>query len=70
MQMIEEGKSFKKMINTALDYRNYEIAEYLKSNLGQTPDSLTESMYFGNYDIASYLFTNGANTNDIYIIVL
>ena len=30
MQMIEDGKSFDNMINTALDYRNYEIAGYLK----------------------------------------
>ncbi|EAY16388.1 hypothetical protein TVAG_359970 [Trichomonas vaginalis G3] len=32
MQMIEEGKSFDNMINIALKYRHYEIAEYLKSN--------------------------------------
>ena len=55
MQMIEDCKSFDNMINIALDYRNYEIAEYLKSNLGQTPDSIAESMHFGNYEIASYL---------------
>ncbi|EAY17265.1 hypothetical protein TVAG_266280 [Trichomonas vaginalis G3] len=66
MQMIEDGKSFDNMINTALDYRNYEIAEYLKSNLGQTFDSIAESMYFGNYHIASYLLSNGEDINKIY----
>ncbi|EAY09503.1 hypothetical protein TVAG_102520 [Trichomonas vaginalis G3] len=66
MQMIEEGKSFDNMINTALDYRNYEIAEYLQSNLGQTFDSIAESMHFGNYHIASYLLTNGEDINKIY----
>ncbi|EAY15969.1 hypothetical protein TVAG_262190 [Trichomonas vaginalis G3] len=66
MEMIEEGKSFDNMINTALDYRHYEIAEYLKTNFEQTPNSIAESMYFGNYDIASYLLTNGGNINSIY----
>ena len=70
MQMIEDGKSFDNMINTALDYRNYEIAEYLKSNFGQTPDSIAESMYFGNYDIASYLLSNGEDINKIYNLSL
>ncbi|EAX88698.1 hypothetical protein TVAG_294040 [Trichomonas vaginalis G3] len=70
MQMIEDGKSFKKMINLALDYRNYEIAEYLKSNFGQTPDSIAESMHFGNYDIASYLLSNGEDINKIYHLFL
>ena len=66
MQMIEEGKSFGDMINTALDYRNYEIAEYLKSNLGQFPNSITECMHFGNFDVASYLITNGEDINKLY----
>ncbi|EAX83432.1 hypothetical protein TVAG_466540 [Trichomonas vaginalis G3] len=70
MQMIEDGKSFDKMINIALDYRNYEIAEYLKSNFGQTPDSIAESMHFGNYDIASYLLSNGEDINKIYNLFL
>ena len=70
MHMIEEGKSFDNMINTALKYRNYEIAEYLKSNFGQTFDSIAESMYFGNYDIASYLISNGANINKVCIFNL
>ncbi|EAY15584.1 hypothetical protein TVAG_496030 [Trichomonas vaginalis G3] len=67
MQMIEEGKSFDNMINTALDYRHYEIAEYLKSNFGQFPNSIAECMYFGNYDVASYLLSNGKDINNIYI---
>ncbi|EAY17731.1 hypothetical protein TVAG_170450 [Trichomonas vaginalis G3] len=66
MQMIEEGKTFDNMINTALNYRNYEIADYLKTNFYQTPDSITESMYFGNYEIASYLLSNGEDINKIY----
>ncbi|EAY16196.1 hypothetical protein TVAG_340900 [Trichomonas vaginalis G3] len=70
MQMIEDGKSFDNTINIALDYRNYEIAEYLKSNFGQTPDSIAESMYFGNYDVASYLLTNGGDINKIYNLFL
>ncbi|EAX97307.1 hypothetical protein TVAG_123570 [Trichomonas vaginalis G3] len=70
MQMIEDGKSFDNMINTALDYRNYEIAEYLKSNFGQTFDSIAESMYFGNYDVASYLLSNGEDINKIYILFI
>ncbi|EAY14112.1 hypothetical protein TVAG_351600 [Trichomonas vaginalis G3] len=70
MHMIEEGKSFDKMINIALRYRHNEIAEYLQSNFGQTPDSIAQSMYFGNYDVASYLLSNGANINDIYILFL
>ena len=55
------------MINAALDYRNYEIAEYLKLNFGQTFDSIAESIYFGNYDIASYLLSNGEDISNIYI---
>ena len=70
MQMIEDGKSFDNMINTALDYRNYEIAEYLKSNLGQFPNSITECMHFGNFDVASYLISNGANINKVYNLFL
>ncbi|EAY02080.1 hypothetical protein TVAG_485150 [Trichomonas vaginalis G3] len=70
MQMIEDGKSFNNMISTALDYRNYEIAEYLKSNFAQTPDSIAESMYFVNYDVASYLLTNGEDINKCYILFL
>ncbi|EAY02728.1 hypothetical protein TVAG_465880 [Trichomonas vaginalis G3] len=66
MQMIEDGKSFDSMINIALGYRNYDIAEYLISNFGQTPDSIAESMHFGNYEIASYLFSNGEDINKIY----
>ncbi|EAX88553.1 hypothetical protein TVAG_309840 [Trichomonas vaginalis G3] len=68
MQMIEDGISFDDMINTALDYRHYEIADYLKTNFGQTPDSIAESMFFGNYDVASYLLSNGEDINKIYII--
>ncbi|EAY01448.1 hypothetical protein TVAG_490360 [Trichomonas vaginalis G3] len=70
MQMIEDGKSFDNMINTALAYRHFEIAEYLKSNFGQSPNSIAESMYYGNFDIASYLLSNGANINDVYILFL
>ena len=70
MQMIEDGKSFDKMINIALEYHNNEIAEYLKSNCGQTFDSIAESMYFGNYDVASYLLSHSANVNKIYILFL
>ncbi|EAX87111.1 hypothetical protein TVAG_254650 [Trichomonas vaginalis G3] len=60
MQMIEDKKSF--------NYRQYEIAEYLKSNFRQNPDSIAESMFFGNYDVASYLLSNGGNINKLYII--
>ncbi|EAY05195.1 hypothetical protein TVAG_058520 [Trichomonas vaginalis G3] len=70
MQMIEDGISFDKMINTALDYRNYEIAEYLKSNFRQTPDSIAESMYFCNYSVASCLISNGADINKNYNLFL
>ncbi|EAX77873.1 hypothetical protein TVAG_557640 [Trichomonas vaginalis G3] len=70
MQMIEDGISFDNMINTALDYHNYEIAEYLKSNFGQTFDSIAESMHFGNYDVASYLLSNGEDINKIYILFI
>ncbi|EAX89953.1 hypothetical protein TVAG_124330 [Trichomonas vaginalis G3] len=70
MEMIEDGKSFDNMIDTALDYHNYEIANYLKSNFGQTPDSIAESMYFGNYDVASYLLSNGEDINKIYSFLL
>ncbi|EAX98807.1 hypothetical protein TVAG_479790 [Trichomonas vaginalis G3] len=70
MEMIEDGKSFDDMINTALDSHNYEIADYLKSNFGQTFDSIAESMHFGNYDVASYLLSNGEDINDIYNLFL
>ncbi|EAX91479.1 hypothetical protein TVAG_384590 [Trichomonas vaginalis G3] len=70
MQMIEEGKSFDNMINKALNYRHYEIVEYLQSNFGQTPDSIAENMHFGNYDVASYLLSNGEDINKIYDIFL
>ncbi|EAX99561.1 hypothetical protein TVAG_104420 [Trichomonas vaginalis G3] len=65
-QMIEDGQSFDKLINKALRYKNYKIAQYLKSNFGQHPNSIAKSMYFGNYDIAYYLLSNGANINDVY----
>ncbi|EAY19673.1 hypothetical protein TVAG_432690 [Trichomonas vaginalis G3] len=70
MRMIEDGKSFDNMISTALQFHNYEIAEYLQTNFGQSFDSIAESMYFGNYEIASYLFSNGADVNEIYILLL
>ncbi|EAX93972.1 hypothetical protein TVAG_429020 [Trichomonas vaginalis G3] len=70
MQMIEDGKLFANMINTALDYHNFEIADYLKSNFGQTPNSIAECMYFGNYNVASFLLSNGADINEVYIIFL
>ena len=66
MQMIDDGQTFDKLINTALDYRRYEIAEYLKSNFGQIPNSIAECMYFGNFDIASYLLSNGSDINKFY----
>ncbi|EAY04329.1 hypothetical protein TVAG_069780 [Trichomonas vaginalis G3] len=71
MQMIEDGKSFHNMINTALIYRHYEIAEYLKTNFEQTPSltKITKSMYFGNYDVVSYLISNGADINELYIFL-
>ncbi|KAI5503252.1 spectrin binding [Trichomonas vaginalis G3] len=68
MQMVEEGESFNKMINTALGYQHYEIAEYLKSNFGQNPDSIRECMYFGNFKVISYLLSNGADINKPYYI--
>ncbi|EAY08667.1 hypothetical protein TVAG_079250 [Trichomonas vaginalis G3] len=70
MQMIEDGRVFSRMINTALNYRHYEIAEYLKSNFGQTPDSIAECMYFGNFDVVSYLLSKGENINKTYITFL
>ncbi|EAX87628.1 hypothetical protein TVAG_313310 [Trichomonas vaginalis G3] len=66
MQMIAEGNSFNNMISTALDYHNYEIAEYFKSNFGQTNYSIAESMHFGNYEVASYLLTHGGIINIRY----
>ncbi|EAX87272.1 hypothetical protein TVAG_058900 [Trichomonas vaginalis G3] len=70
MEMIEDGKSFDNMINTALKYRNYEIAEFLKSNFGQFFDSIAESMHFGNYHVASHFLSNGGNINKIYHLFL
>ena len=70
MQMIEDGKSFDNMISIALRYRNYEIAEYLKTNLDQIPNSLVECLIFGNYEIASYLLSKGTDVNEIYILLL
>ncbi|EAY08405.1 hypothetical protein TVAG_269310 [Trichomonas vaginalis G3] len=70
MQMIEDGKSFDNMINIALDYHNYEIADYIKSKYGQTFDSNAESMDAGNDDINSFLLANGGKINEIYIIFL
>ena len=66
------------MINTALNYHNFEIAKYLRSNLGQVPDCrISDCMYYGNFDFASYLISNGADVNNefnfylfIYIVVL
>ncbi|EAY20089.1 hypothetical protein TVAG_365970 [Trichomonas vaginalis G3] len=69
-QMIEEGKTFDKMINTALDYHNFEIAGYLKSKFGQFPNSVTGSMNFGNFNIVSYLLSNGADINKIEILFI
>ncbi|EAX99764.1 hypothetical protein TVAG_367600 [Trichomonas vaginalis G3] len=70
MQMIDEGKSFDNMVNMALDYRHFEIADYLKTNFEQTPNSIAESMHFGNYDIVSYLLNNGEDINKIYNLIL
>ena len=70
MRLIDDGHSFDKMINTAIDYRNFEIAEYLQCNFGQIPDSLAESMYFGNFDVASFLLSNRADINDDYNLFL
>ena len=67
-QMLEDGFLFNDMINTALDYHNYEIAEYLKSNLGQVPDSLAQSLYYGNYNIASYLLSNGTDLDRLFVL--
>ena len=61
--MIEDGRKFDRMINIALGNRHYDIAEYLKSNLGQFPDALAEILYYGNYDVASYLLSKGADIN-------
>ncbi|EAY22591.1 hypothetical protein TVAG_036160 [Trichomonas vaginalis G3] len=68
--MIEDGQSFNDLIDTAFEYHNYEIAEYLKSNCGQTFDSIAESMLFGNYDVASCLISNGADINQTCISFL
>ncbi|EAX78909.1 hypothetical protein TVAG_537920 [Trichomonas vaginalis G3] len=65
MQMIEDGESFDRVTNIALDYHNFEIADYLKSNFRQTFGSIAESMRFGNYDVASYLLSNREDINKI-----
>ncbi|EAY17209.1 hypothetical protein TVAG_291610 [Trichomonas vaginalis G3] len=70
MQMIEDGQSFDDLIDTAVSYHNYEIAEYLQSNCGQTFNSIAKSMHFGNYDVASCLIYNGANIDKIFISFL
>ena len=57
-------------MNFCLLHHNYEIAEYLNLNLGQTFDSIAESMYFGNYEIASYLLSKGDDINKIYNLFL
>lgn len=55
------------MIQIALNYHHFELAEYLKTNLEQIPTSFAENLYFGNYDIASDLRCNGADINKFYI---
>ncbi|EAY11498.1 hypothetical protein TVAG_248650 [Trichomonas vaginalis G3] len=65
-QMIENGQSFDGMINTALIYHHYKIAEYLHTNFGQIPNSPAKFMYYGSYDVVSYLPSNGADINDIH----
>lgn len=67
LQMIEEGEQFENMIQIALNYHHFELAEYLKTNLEQIPTSFAENLYFGNYDIASDLRCNGADINKFYI---
>lgn len=69
-QMIEDGQSFDDLIDTLLIFHNYELAEYLKTNLGQVPNSLAENLLFGNFETATYLLRNGADINNICIIIL
>ena len=62
-QMLEDGLSFYCMIDYALNYHNFEIAEYLRSNLGQYSHSISGCMNYGNFDFASYLLSNGADVD-------
>ncbi|EAY18632.1 hypothetical protein TVAG_062370 [Trichomonas vaginalis G3] len=69
-QMIEDGESFDNMIYTALNYHNFEIAEYLQTNLGQFPESIAHSFLYGNYDVASHILYQGGSSRDYRIIFL
>ncbi|EAY12973.1 hypothetical protein TVAG_405190 [Trichomonas vaginalis G3] len=68
-QMIEDGKTFDGLINMALKYHNYQIADYLKTEFGQKPNSVAQSMLYGNYGVASYLLSKGSYSNEYYGIL-
>ncbi|EAY22443.1 hypothetical protein TVAG_379220 [Trichomonas vaginalis G3] len=69
-QMVDDSQSFDNMINIALIYRNYEIAEYLQINFKQDHESIAEYMYYGVFEVASFLFNHEFDINKIFRVLL
>ena len=68
--MLQDGQSFESVLNVAMNFHNFEVAEILKSKYGQTTYSLADSFHFGNFDFVADLINKGANVNEIYEIFL
>lgn len=69
-QMVDDSQSFDNMINIALIYRNYEIAEYLQINFKQDHKSIAEYMYYGVFEVASFLLNHEFDINKIFRVLL
>ncbi|EAY22329.1 hypothetical protein TVAG_378080 [Trichomonas vaginalis G3] len=70
-QMLNDGQSFKGLIDIALIHRNYELVNYLSTSFDQYPSSeISKFLYYGNFDIASYLIQNGNSVNNKFILFL
>ncbi|EAX97508.1 hypothetical protein TVAG_429440 [Trichomonas vaginalis G3] len=70
-QMLNDGQSFKDLVDIALIHRNYELVNYLSTRFDQHPSSeIAKFLYYGNFDTASYLIQNGHNMNNKFILFL
>ena len=70
-QMLNDGQSFKGLIDIALIHRNYDLVNYLSTRFDQHPSSeIAKFLYYGNFDTASYLIQNGHNMNNKFILFL
>ncbi|EAY11138.1 hypothetical protein TVAG_359180 [Trichomonas vaginalis G3] len=70
-QMLNDGQSFKGLIDIALIHRNYDLVNYLSTRFDQHPSSeIAKFLYYGNFDTASHLIQNGNSVNNVFILLL